>query len=188
MYNINKPAYQCIMPLLPPEVFARLDCLYNLKLLEDQKDIFSELLPVSKNKALRWHKPMKCLPFHHRIGSQQQGKKIIVDILTHDRKSVLTMQCENGAWRLVTAVNIKAFAKGQSSYYLNCQWRPKPATASQVNYIVKLLAIAPNELPVISANNASLVIDASRMMKHWRRVDMLYSIWFSELRKLEASA
>lgn len=188
MYTINKPAYRSIMPLLPPEVFARIDCLYNLKRMEEQKDFFSELIPISKQKALRWRKPMKCLPCYHRIDMQEQGKRITVDVLSHDHRRVLTVQCENGAWRLVTAENLKAFAKEKDTYYQNCQWHPKPASTSQVSYIAKLLATAPDELPTFSAYNAGLIIDSSRMMKHWRRIGMLYAIWISELRRQEPNA
>ncbi len=168
------------MPQLPPEVFARLDCLYSFKEIEDQIDVFSELLPVSRKKALRWNKPMLCLPYHHCIDSESQSKLITLDILSKDLTSVLTLQCNCGAWHKVKTITLKLFASEQKTYYTNAAWVPMSATAGQKSHIAKLLSIPTEELPLLSAYNAALVIDAALMMKHWRRVNLLCRIWHSE--------
>lgn len=176
------------MPQLPPEVFARLDCLHNLKELEDQNDIFSELLPLPGKKSIRWFKPMKCFPFHHRIDSRSQSKRIEVEVLTGDHESVLVLKGENSAWQRAAHMSLKDFARNQKTYYQNGKWRPKTATTSQINYIAQLMAVPPDELPPISAYNAAYVIDASLMMRHWRRAELLARIWLSELQTLKVSA
>lgn len=168
-------AFQCL-PQLPPEIFARLDCLYSLKNIQDQIDLFSELLPVSGKKALRWHKPLQCLPYHHRISSHSKSKLLTVDILFPGHDTVLTLRCKDSACSIVQTMTLKQLAKGQRTYYSDSSWVPMSATKGQKFHIAKLLSLPVGELPAISAYNAALVIDSGLMMKHWKRVNLICRI------------
>lgn len=153
---------------IPSELFARLNSINTHRgRLTKQADTFSSIYHHPGYISRRWYLGISTLRHPHIITTQDRGLKVNLYILHSKKREISHLKMNRGLWwpeRTIDEADVSGLLPNCSSY---SGFRlTAPATQSQIRTLERLLQIARDQLPKLTAFNANLLIQESILQQH----------------------